>query len=66
LEIPHPDKVSLKEYQSRGRYAFMLLLFHKDSEYYSKAVGSTFEEDELKDIMKDAIEKYCSVDNGGD
>ena len=66
LEIPHPDKVSLKEYQSRGRYAFMLLLFHKDNECYSKAVGSTFEEDELKDIMKDAIEKYCSVDNGGD
>ena len=66
LEIPHPDKVSFKEYQARGRYAFMLLLSHKDSEYYSKVVGSTFEEDELKDIMKSAIKKYCSVDNGGD
>ena len=66
LEIPHPDNVSLKEYQSRGKYAFMLMLFHKDSEYCSKCIGSTFEENELKDIMKDAIEKYCSVDNGGD
>ena len=66
LEIPHPDKVSFKEYQARGRYAFMLMLSHKDSEYCSKCVGSTFEENELKDIMSAAIEKYCSVDNDGD
>lgn len=62
LEIPHPDKVSFKEYQSHGKYAFMLLLFHKDSECYSRAVGSTFEEDELKDIMKNALDKYCLND----
>lgn len=66
LEIPHPDNVSLKEYQSRGRYAFMLMLSHRDNEYCSKCVGSTFEENELKDIMSAAIEKYCSVDNDGD
>lgn len=66
LKIPHPDKVSFKEYQARGRYAFMLMLSHEDSECCSKCVGSTFEENELKDIMSAAIEKYCSVDNDGD
>lgn len=66
LEVPWVSNVTLKSYQYTGKYVFMLMISHIDSTWHSTVVGSTFEEDELKDIMKDAIEKYCSVDNGGD
>lgn len=60
LEVPWVSNVSLKSYQYTGKYVFMLMISHRDSDWSSTVVGSTFEEKELKDIMSAAIEKYCS------
>lgn len=59
LEIPYINGVSLKSYRSYGASVFKLRLLHKDSSCFWSCVGSTFEEDELKDIMKQGIEKWC-------
>lgn len=62
LRIPVPSRVTLKGYQLHGAYAFKLAISHKDTEYSSSVVDCTYEEDELENIMKNAINKYCLGD----
>lgn len=59
LEIPLVDKIGLRSYKSYGASVFKLRLLHKDSSCCWSCVGSTFEEDELKNIMTIGIEKWC-------
>ena len=62
LEIPHIKAIKLDEYRNYGSNVFKLALVHNDTEYSSNWVqfGSTYEEDNLKDIMAQGIEKYCN------
>ena len=41
---------------------YLNLLVHNDTEYSCSwsQFGSTYEEDELRDIMAQGIEKYCN------
>lgn len=60
LHIPHINNLRLKEYQYYGSGLFKLALSYKDSACSWTQFGSTYEEDELKDIMVKGIEKYCA------
>lgn len=60
LDFPYVENVKFKSYQSHGASIFKLRLLHKDRDMVWSQVGATFEEDELKDIMAQGIEKYCS------
>lgn len=57
LEIPNIQKISLKSYKSYGESVFKLRVGHMNG-CMDEFVGNTFEEDDLKDIMKKGIEKY--------
>ncbi len=62
LEIPHIKAIKLDEYRNYGGSVFKLALMHNDTEYSCSwsQFGSTYEEDELRDIMTQGIEKYCN------
>ena len=62
LEIPHIKAIKLDAYKNYGGNVFKLALVHNDTEYSSNWVqfGLTYEEDDLKDIMAQGIEKYCN------
>lgn len=62
LRIPHIKTIKLEEYRDYGGSVFKLSLKHNDIEYSRRwsQVGSTYEEDELRDIMALGIEKYCN------
>ena len=62
LEIPHIKTIKLDAYKNYGSSVFKLALVHKDTEHSCiwSQFGSTYEEDELKDIMAQGIEKYCN------
>lgn len=64
LEIPNIKAIKLDAYKNYGGSVFKLALIHKDNDTeYScswSQFGSTYEEDELKDIMTQGIEKYCN------
>ena len=62
LRIPHIKAIKLEEYRDYGGSVFKLSLKHNDIEYSRRwsQVGSTYEEDELRDIMALGIEKYCN------
>lgn len=62
LRIPHIKAIKLEEYRDYGGSVFKLSLKHNDIEYSRRwsQVGSTYEEDELRDIMAQGIEKYCN------
>ena len=57
LKIPNIEKISLKSYKQYGNSIFKLRIGHKNG-CLDEFVGSTFEEDDLKDIMKKGIERY--------
>lgn len=57
LEVPSIKHVSIKDYQNYGSIVFKLRLCHC-KEYLIETIGSTFEENELADIMQKGIEKY--------
>ena len=59
LTIPVVNNVQFRSYKDCGREVFMLTLKHYDCDVVISHVGSTFEEDELKDIMKKGIIKYA-------
>ena len=59
LMIPVVNNVQFRSYKDFGREVFMLTIKHYDSDFVVSHVGSTFEEDELKDIMKKGIIKYA-------
>ena len=62
LEIPHIKAIKLDAYKNYGDVIFKLALVHNDIECSCSwsQFGSTYEEDELKDIMTQGIEKYCN------
>lgn len=59
LEVPTIKHISIKDYQDYGSSVFKLRLCHC-KEHLIETIGSTFEEEELADIMQKGIEKYCS------
>lgn len=65
LKIPHIDGIKIKSYQYYGADVFKLKLTHKRDKdgCIWDYVGGTYEEDELKDIMSEGIEKYCEVND---
>ena len=62
LGIPHIKAIKLYAYKNYGSSVFKLALIHNDAEYSCSwsQFGSTYEEDELRDIMTQGIEKYCN------
>lgn len=60
LEIPHIKAIKLDAYKNYGGSVFKLALVHNDTECSWSQFGSTYEEDELRDIMTQGIEKYCN------
>lgn len=62
LEIPHINAIKLDAYRNYGGSVFKLALVHNDTEHSCSwsQFGSTYEEDELRDIMTQGIEKYCN------
>lgn len=61
LKIPVVNQVSIKDYRYYGEFAFKLTLYHNDDGCSSSCIRSTFEEEELKDIMAEGIKKYCEA-----
>lgn len=61
LSIPHVKTMNIKSYQRYGADVFKLKISVQDSSVSWNRVGSTYEEDELKQIMLDGIKKYCEV-----
>ena len=61
-QIPHIKAIKLGVYKNYGGGVFKLALVHNDTECSCSwsQFGSTYEEDELKDIMAQGIEKYCN------
>lgn len=57
LEIPHIRALTLKTYRDYGPRIFKLHLSRKNSSISYTCCGSTFEEDELKDIMAKEVSK---------
>lgn len=57
LEVPTIKRISIKNYQDYGSIVFKLRLCHC-KECLIETIGSTFEENELADIMQKGIEKY--------
>ena len=62
LEVPIIKNLRVKHYRESPS-CFKLKLYHVGSCLHS-CIGSTFEEDDLKDIMAKGIEKYCEVEDG--
>ena len=62
LEIPHIKAIKLDAYKNYGGSVFKLALVHNDIECSSSwsQFGSTYEEDELRDIMAQGIERYSN------
>ena len=57
INIPLIQNMSLQDYKDFGNSAFKLeLYYHSGCTRY--LVGSTFEEDDLSDIMKSGVEKF--------
>lgn len=59
LNIPMIDNVKIESYLKNGDWCFKLRLYIYPREHWQEMVGSTYIEDNLKDIMAKAIEKYC-------
>lgn len=58
LKVPVIPNISMQEYQYYGQYIFKLTLYHKSKECISDSIGSTFREDELKDIFNKFLEEH--------
>ena len=63
LHVPIIKHITIKDYRLEQEFCFKLCIYHNEGFFY-EYVGSTFEEDELKDIMAKGIEKYCEVEDG--
>ncbi len=63
LSIPFINNIKMRSYETYGAYCFKIRLSIYTSDHSSENVGSTFEEKDLKDIMKLGIEKYCNTKN---
>lgn len=56
LLVPNVDLITLKAFEYEGEEAFKLSLSVKDSECSTKVIGSTFNDQELTDIMNKYLE----------
>ena len=61
LEVPTIKHTFIKDYQNYGNIVFKLRLCHCN-ELLIETIGSTFEEEELANIMQKGIEKYCKLE----
>lgn len=61
LSIPIVNNVKMDSYDRYGASCFKLRLSFFESPHCSLQVGTTFEEDELKDILELAVEKCCNA-----
>lgn len=59
LRVPIVQHIGLKSFQYEGENCFKLRLSCYESDHVTSLVGSTFEEDDLADIMEEGIKKYC-------
>jgi hypothetical protein len=50
-----------KAYETYGNTCFKIALVYQKSEHCWTWVDATFDEKELKEIMKKGIDKYCKV-----
>ena len=62
LFVPNVSNVSRRSFETYGESVFKLKLRYKDSECGWSQFGSTFLEEDLKDIMAVGIDKYCKED----
>lgn len=63
LSIPFVNNIKMRSYEAYGAYCFKISLSIYVTDYSTDNVGSTFEENELKDILQLGIEKYCNTKN---
>lgn len=61
LSIPIINNIKMDSYDTYGAYCFKLKLSFFESPHCSIQVGTTFEENELKDILELGVEKYCNT-----
>jgi hypothetical protein len=62
LEVPLLSSMMLqKAYETYGNTCFKIALVYQESEHFWTLVDATFDEEELKEIMKKGIDKYCKV-----
>ena len=66
LFVPAPDKVTMKTFQFDGGNFFKLKLYEYDKEYHRSLWGSTFRENDLKEIMTKALGGESSEDTSDD
>jgi hypothetical protein len=59
IKIPVMHNVPFKSYIDIGNTVFMLELYHHEG-CVREYVGSTFDEEELADLMSSGIEKYVN------
>lgn len=58
IEIPVIDSIGLKSFKNYGKSCFKIKLSYYEREGFSHQFASTFEEDELAELMKQGIAKY--------
>lgn len=63
LSVPIVDNVKMRSYETYGGNCFQLRLLFYTSPSCATTIGCTFEEDNLKNIMQQGIEKYCNKEN---
>ena len=63
LSIPVVYGVNFESFQHYGNSCFKLILHNADVDYVCEYVGSTFIEEDLKDIMAEGIKKYCGEES---
>lgn len=62
LHIPNINRIKQDYWEYYGGDVFKLKLNHRESDTWSTRIDTTFDEDELEDIMKKGIEEYCGGD----
>lgn len=63
LCIPIVNNIKMRSYETYGGNCFQLRLLFYTSPSCATTIGCTFEEDNLKNIMQQGIEKYCNKEN---
>lgn len=62
LEVPCLSSMMLqKAYENYGINCFKIALVYQESDHCWTWIDATFDEEELKEIMKKGIDKYCKV-----
>ena len=64
LTVPIIDHIPFKRFDYLTGYSHKIKLAHRPSNHLISTVGATFEEDELKGIMQEALKKVKEENNG--